>query len=354
MLTLKVGHICSSFYTFLTNAVSWACFKIKTVNSPTKYHWQQPCIYVEWDCKTGRQLVFIFSLRDSWVSSFVDHIPDHEKRTVNPFAWHHAFAKEVLQIYDSAHWKLRDIVRAEEKAWHYHGILLPQRNRDELQNKADGRLPHDISRHLYHYQETIEVADNTLQALLTAQERWRQESPRQVLHVLPSWLDTYSGLLFEKNRVFSLICRIKGLNDRHINEINLSFNLISERSSRASSSGNPMKAVLTLCLVYLPGIFVSTLFSTSFFSNQSDIFTISSSFWVYWVIAIPLTLVTFLLWATANPANVLRNIAGVKGTVQTQDSPTVLDREKQAISKLQTPLKGLGWRRSAVGGHEPV
>lgn len=124
MFTLKVGHIYSSSYTFLTNAVTWACFKIKTVNSPTDYDWQQPCIYVEWDCKTGRQLVFISSLRNSWVSSFLDNIPDHEKRRVNPFAWHHAFAKEVLQIYDSAYWNLRDIVRAEEKAWHSHGILL--------------------------------------------------------------------------------------------------------------------------------------------------------------------------------------------------------------------------------------
>lgn len=122
--TLKVGHISSSFYILLTIAVSWACFKIKNVNSPSNYEWQQPCIYMQWDYETDRQLVFIFSFRNTWASSFIDHIPDHEKRRTNPFSWHYAFAREILKSYNSAYWKLRDIVRNEEKAWPPRGILL--------------------------------------------------------------------------------------------------------------------------------------------------------------------------------------------------------------------------------------
>lgn len=199
------------------------------MNSLDESEWRQPCIYVQWDYQTGRQLVFILSFRNSWASSFVDHIPDHNKRRVNLFAWHQAFAKEILKDYNFAYCKLRDIVRNEEKARllsrgssvPFIANSTPQRTPQEVQDKANFRSLHDISQHLFHWQETVEVSEDTLDGLLMAQERWRRESPYEVSHALSSWLDSYSGLLLAKNQVLALKSKIKTLAERHMNEMHL-------------------------------------------------------------------------------------------------------------------------------------
>ena len=70
-------------------------------------------------------------------------------------------------------------------------------------------------------------------------------------------------------------------------------------------------AVLTMC--FLPGTFVATLFSMTVFDSdangntnstqeqqqqqQQQTGVVSSKFWVYWAIAVPLTLLTFTICA---------------------------------------------------------
>ena len=49
-------------------------------------------------------------------------------------------------------------------------------------------------------------------------------------------------------------------------------------------------------MLYLPAIFVSSVFGTSFFDFNGSRLLISSNFWLYWAIAIPLTLVTVIVW----------------------------------------------------------
>ena len=64
-----------------------------------------------------------------------------------------------------------------------------------------------------------------------------------------------------------------------------------------------MKTISILGIVFLPGTFVATLFSMDMFDwGSSDSggvkkLTVSPSIWIYWVIVIPLTLITFLVWA---------------------------------------------------------
>jgi hypothetical protein len=101
-------------------SVSWTCFKLKRVHNATDYKWKQPSLQITWDHQTGRQLVYLFDFlpsidRNKEQKSFLSSLPSPEARQNNPFAWHAAFARVVLEQYDEALWLVRDRVRGHEK-----------------------------------------------------------------------------------------------------------------------------------------------------------------------------------------------------------------------------------------------
>ena len=73
------------------------------------------------------------------------------------------------------------------------------------------------------------------------------------------------------------------------------------RNSRDDSRN--MKAIALVGLFYLPGTFVSGLFGMNFFSfsdeNGQQTWAVSQNFRVYWIVVIPLTLVTVVIWLIA-------------------------------------------------------
>jgi hypothetical protein len=60
-----------------------------------------------------------------------------------------------------------------------------------------------------------------------------------------------------------------------------------------------MRTIASVTLAFLSATFVSAIFSMSFFnySPDSGSWTISDKFWVYWVVAIPITIISVI---TAN------------------------------------------------------
>ncbi|RDW72593.1 uncharacterized protein DSM5745_07765 [Aspergillus mulundensis] len=287
--------------------VSWACFKIKEVRGASDYVWRQPCIHVEWDCQTGRQLIFVFDIfhptTPDTAKRFLDRSPDYEERMINPFVWHRIFSHEVLERYDTALWSLRDLVRKQEKAWPvfapFNALYYMAEQDRSIQSEAAFTPLHDIARHLFHYQETIEVAEQTLQALVNEQERWRQECAEIFRNndILRPWLKTQQGLCFEMRRAHTLKMRLHSLSERHMNEISLALNLESQSLHRsAKTDSSSIMAITAVTMFFLPGTFVATIFSTNFFGPASSTWSASSEFWLYWVTTIPLTVVTILIW----------------------------------------------------------
>lgn len=65
-----------------------------------------------------------------------------------------------------------------------------------------------------------------------------------------------------------------------------------------------MRTISILGIVYLPATFVATLFSMDMFSwpgtsnksNETSSLVASPSIWIYWVVAVPLTVITILIW----------------------------------------------------------
>jgi len=105
--------------------------------------------------------------------------------------------------------------------------------------------------------------------------------------------------------------RAESLNARLSNEINLGFNVVVQRDSKATveisaatrSDSASMKIIAVVTLAFLPATFVSTVFSMSFFTLSVDDATgqkhwlVSDRFWIYWVIAAPLTIMTLICWS---------------------------------------------------------
>ncbi|KAL3484686.1 hypothetical protein BJX62DRAFT_243689 [Aspergillus germanicus] len=255
----------------VTPKVSWSCFKLKRVHSAKKYKWKQPSLHITWDHQTGRQLVYLFDFLPSTdqnqeQNNFLLSLPSPEARKSNPFAWHAAFSRVVLEQYDEALWLVRDLVRNHE-----------ENRRFNINSKDFFPELHDIARHAFHYSEIIEVAENTLNRLAQEQIRWREEDGEAIRDQ----------------------ARSKSLNERLLNEINLGFNLVLQADSAW------MKTIAFVSMVYRPGTFVSGLFGTNFFDFDSPApgLWAHSNFWLYWAVAVPLTMVTMGVWAAWHRRN---------------------------------------------------
>ncbi|KAL4905473.1 hypothetical protein BDW74DRAFT_177842 [Aspergillus multicolor] len=310
-------------------AVSWSCFKVKEVKSAEDYHWKQPAIHVNWNADTGRHIVHV--LESPLKPDLFRHkIPPALERATNPFSWHATFARMILEQYDGAFWLLRDLVREQEKA-----------RSNSAHNPNNFPLLHDILRHLFHYQETVDVAQHTLRMLAQEQDRWREEDPENIRKDIQTWLKTRQRILHEEKRVHSLKTRSKSLNDRHQNEINLAFNLVNQTFGRDQrTDSNMMKTVAVVSMVYLPGTFVSGLYGTNFFSFQADpgnTWLMADEFWMYWAVTLPLTFATMIVWAIWHWWDKLGISWRKKGSGKTTNKPAGITPSKDGVELRPQP-----------------
>ncbi|KAG9233395.1 hypothetical protein BJ875DRAFT_464248 [Amylocarpus encephaloides] len=81
---------------------------------------------------------------------------------------------------------------------------------------------------------------------------------------------------------------------RKSQEENKSMRYLAERSTKDAAA---VKILTVITLIYLPTTIVANFFSTEFVqTNPAGHMTLSKNFWLLFAIAIPLTLVTILLW----------------------------------------------------------
>ncbi|KAL4875719.1 hypothetical protein BJY04DRAFT_152298 [Aspergillus karnatakaensis] len=270
---------------------SWATFQVKYAVDAAAYFWQQPSILVEQQPGSGRQIVFLVDfILPAGQKEFLRTIPRRAIRDCNHFVWHVAFTEHIIRCYRNSFERLKDSVRRVEIQNQNASAALP----------PDFRALHEISRHIIHLNETIASAEHTIQCMLDEQLRWRGEDPDTVATVKQNWLDVHSQLLFQLKWIHSLKMRSRSLSERHANQINLGYNLVSQAFGRdARTDSAMMKTVAVVSLVYLPGTFVSGIFGTNFFSFQADDhngWSTSPTFWLYWAVTVPLTLTTILAW----------------------------------------------------------
>ncbi|KAF5856374.1 hypothetical protein ETB97_007476 [Aspergillus alliaceus] len=245
-------------------------FKIKLVKSPIAYKWLEPSIFVDWDIEANRQRIFFVDVPSTQRKQIVNKFPTQNMRDRNPYIWH------------------------------------------ALRNASSKNLPiflkglNDSARHAVHLNETMEVADHTMNRLLAEHVRWRSElqtyvSDGEANAIRCTYLQTDQKLAFVGKEIHSTRVRAKTLTDRLASEIQLANTLVShEMSKHTRYDSMVMRTLSFVGMIYLPGTFVSGIYGSNFFDFQSgekESWEMSHEFWQYWAVTIPLTLATFVVWA---------------------------------------------------------
>ncbi|KAH7325694.1 hypothetical protein B0I35DRAFT_420974 [Stachybotrys elegans] len=123
--------------------------------------------------------------------------------------------------------------------------------------------------------------------------------------------DLTHGIVYHKTLADGMISQIQALKDRLASETSLMFSLISQEDARISRAlaedsatiamaakrdSSAMKTIAVLTTVFLPATFVATLFSMPSFDWDGSSPRVTASFWVYWAVAVPLTILVLVSW----------------------------------------------------------
>ncbi|KAK9850379.1 Magnesium transport protein CorA [Penicillium brevicompactum] len=215
----------------------------------------------------------------------------------DPYAWHSLFVGEMRKIYDQAIWDLRGVV------WE---VEMYQKDLEAFQPQFI--LLHDLSRHISHSKEILDVALDTVDSITHQYSLLDEHHPAPETRLRWQSRDIEQQLYFAMKSLRSTKLRCISLSERLQNEINLAFNIVAQRDNEVSiqmakhslTDNTMMKTVAIVSLVYLPGTFVSGIFGMNFFdfdglSDKAGM-SVSRHFWVYWIITIGLTLATIMIW----------------------------------------------------------
>ncbi|KAF1813278.1 hypothetical protein P152DRAFT_434213 [Eremomyces bilateralis CBS 781.70] len=223
----------------------------------------------------------------------------------DPFALLSPILNETLILYDRSVWRVRDQIR-----------LVEADREKELVVEPDFSVLHELARHAIHSSETLSVTTLSLQTLRTHQRHYRRNST--VVKGTTQIPTVVAEMDFQLQMLENLKLRSDANEARLKNEITLAYNMITQRDSRvmleignaAKKDSATMKTIAILTMAFLPATFTSTVFGMTFFdyspSNGNQSWTVSGKFWIYWVTAIPLTILTILVWFASRRDNTRR------------------------------------------------
>ncbi|KAJ8110778.1 hypothetical protein ONZ43_g5789 [Nemania bipapillata] len=264
---------------------------MKHLEGPARYHWYKLNVFVRWNKSTNQTIVLLFETPPDIVPRLLEQLGTPDSNVLQcPFWFYPLLLGEVARLQESAVWGIRDQVRAIEKRSWAQGLHLD----------PDYRDLHDIARHAIHVSETLDVAVQTIERMLSRH--------KELMRPLPSenrWQAIHSDIQFFESFISSLRCRSASNEKRLLNEIQLSFNTAAQYNASTSvkiglatqSDSDTMKSIAFVTLTFLPPTFVSAIFSMSFFDFSADSgWAISDKFWLYWAFAVPTTVLTAVAW----------------------------------------------------------
>lgn len=266
-----------------------------------EYYWPKLNVFSRWYKSPRHTAVIVFdpdklrdgvdpdTLRDNITRCLVSSLDPKELQ--DPFWIYPRLAEEVVRLQDEAVWSIRDRVRETEKkrqSWDESGPDYP--------------MLHEIQRHAIHVSETLEVASTTMGWIQRHHEQFLggPETPSIVSRNIANRLSVHRHMLT------SLLHRSNANKERLQSEIGLAFNTVAQHDSRTSvriadatrSDSAAMRTIAFVSLLFLPATFISAIFSTTFFKldDNSGAWEVSDKFWVYWAVAVPLTVGAVTVW----------------------------------------------------------
>ncbi|KAL1616179.1 hypothetical protein SLS56_011503 [Neofusicoccum ribis] len=211
-----------------------------------------------------------------------------ESQLNDPYIIFNPILRVIWKVMDDVAWTLADVFRNIEK-----GTL----QRTALDKRAGRSIDlselHNISKHQIYLSEAFEAAQIICKDIIESyQARYSGNRPQCAFIVEQKFL--HSARVFKATHL-----RLKSLEKRIANITSLAFNIVTQEDSRS------MHTIALITLVFLPSTLIATVFSSSFFDfsvdNKSSSVHLSSLFWVFWVISIPITAVVVYLWWNFSP-----------------------------------------------------
>ncbi|KAM0215124.1 hypothetical protein ACHAQD_008450 [Fusarium lateritium] len=269
---------------------TWSRFLVKQLHK-RGHSWHKFNIFTHWVASSQQTFLVVFEapkqlgLRDRFPDPLLKD--SHKDVLSDPFWFYPRLFDELSILQDNTVWAVRDRVRNIEKT--------------QLRKKSNPnyRSMHDMARHAIHVSETLEVAEKTVAAIVQQHNAFQEEVASDDKREKARYRHVGERMIWYDHILQSLRCRASANKERLHNEIQLGFNSVAVDIGRATQSDSAaMKTIAFVSLTFLPATFISALFSMSFFKVDDDtgVWSVSGKFWLYWVIAIPVTLLTGGLW----------------------------------------------------------
>ncbi|KAJ9293509.1 hypothetical protein DTO271G3_7774 [Paecilomyces variotii] len=201
----------------------------------------------------------------------------------DPYSLFAIILEELSLQMENTVWDVMDVFRQIE-----FNTLAMARNRESFTGL------HNVSKHTLFLQESAEAMLLTLKSLSRHHERFLEMIPDSDRLAA----ERAQGMLTHAETQFqSISLRLKSLERRIQNIIALSFHLVTQDGNRImQADSSSMETIAFVTLVFLPLSTVSTVFGSQFFNFDPSTVRMSQSFWIFWLISIPLTLLVLFFW----------------------------------------------------------
>jgi len=196
----------------------------------------------------------------------------------------------------------QDITRASNPP-HIDSIDFPQLHQRliSVHNTLTNAMPAFIKKSSVHLREEL---GRTLIMVSADHQRHLQDKTEELIHCIEQMDIVVTGFITTRDRIvlriesqFRVLYNLMQQRDNKTNqELATQSKVIAEASARDSSA---MKVIAVVTMLFLPGTAIATMFSMSVFFGSTDDFRvkISPSFWVYWAVTIPLTILIITIWS---------------------------------------------------------
>lgn len=112
---------------------------------------------------------------------------------------------------------------------------------------------------------------------------------------------------------------------------------LAHASKRDSTA---MKTISLLGAIFLPGAYLASVFSMTFFNFQNPGPVVSSNFWIYWAITVPLTMAIVGFWYVWEKR---REAIYDKEDVDLEKGSEDMERQIMAMMRKRTMSKASTW-----------
>ncbi|CAI6337532.1 unnamed protein product [Periconia digitata] len=111
--------------------------------------------------------------------------------------------------------------------------------------------------------------------------------------------------------LYTVLSQINSKNQGELAKINLQI------AQAVRSDSIPMRTIAYVTLVFLPGALIASIFGMNFFEfdSASNTVVVASSFWKYWAITIPFTLLVVAVWNVWNWFEKRKEFAGLRDVI---------------------------------------